>query len=151
MLPSLSVGGANVMLFLYSVVNCGSCQYQDGKAKTMTWAVHFEDLGIRQKYGSKICLEILDCWSVTVVIWPGMGPVMNFELRKVQVLCLLSEQQLASKRKLFSLELVTTVYMSYKCPAYNLLFVIRGTSVHILPFCVIFCTALSVSLCKSKY
>jgi len=32
LLPSVSVGGANVMLFLYSVVNCGSCQYQDGKA-----------------------------------------------------------------------------------------------------------------------
>jgi len=54
---------------------------------------------------------------VTVVIWPKMGPVMNFELHKVQVLYLLTEQQLASKRKLFSLELVNTVYMNYKYPA----------------------------------
>ena len=86
-----------------------------------------------------------------MVIWPRMGPVMNLELHKVQVLYWLNEQQLASKRKLFSVELVTTVYMSYKCPPYNLLFVSRGTGVHILAFCVIFCTALSVSSCKSRY
>jgi len=33
LLPSMSVGGPDVMLFLYAVVNCGYCQYQDGKAK----------------------------------------------------------------------------------------------------------------------
>lgn len=76
---------------------------------------------------------------------------MNFKLRKVQVLYLLSEQQLASKRKLLSVELVTTVYMRFRYLAYNLLIVSGGTSVHILAFCVIFCAASSVSLCKSKY
>jgi len=63
---------------------------------------------------------------------------MNFKLHKVRVLYLLSEQQLASKRKLLSVELVTTVYMSFKFLAYNLLIVSGGTSVHILAVCVIF-------------
>jgi hypothetical protein len=76
---------------------------------------------------------------------------MNFELHEVQVLYLLSEQQLESQWKLFFVELVTTVYMSYKYPAYNVLFVSRGTNVYIVTFCVIFVVCYLFPCVKGKH